>query len=65
MEEPLNDTPENLYEELYSVPVTASLWLLLPKVAMGIAFSTVLLVGMFWLQFGVVDGFAWLMAIIA
>ena len=53
------------YQELYSVPATASLWVLLPKVAGGIVLSTVFLIGLFWLRFGVVDGFAWLCAAIA
>jgi hypothetical protein len=63
MEELKND--QNPYEEIYSVPATASLWVLLPKVAGGIVFSTVLLIGLFWLQFGEINSFAWLMAIIA
>lgn len=59
------DSAKHPYENLYSVPASANLWVLLPKVAGGIVLSTVFLIGLFWLQFGVVDGFAWLIAIIA
>lgn len=59
------DSAKHPYENLYSVSASASLWVLLPKVAGGIVLSTAFLIGLFWLQFGVVDGFAWLIAIIA
>ena len=47
---------------IFGVSAKASLWLLLPRVAAGIALSTAFTFGIFWLRFGEVNSFTALIA---
>ena len=50
---------------MYGVPVKGSLWLLLPKLALGIAISTAFIFALFFLQFGEINTFPLLISSIA
>lgn len=52
-------------DQLYGVQVKGSLWLLLPKLAIGIVASTAFIFAMFWLQFGEINTFPVLISAIA
>ena len=49
-------------EKFFGVSAKASLWLLLPRVTMGIAASTAFVLALFWMQFGEVNSFTILIA---
>ena len=57
-------TKEKTEKGIYGVPETASLWLLIPRLAIGIIISTIFLFAIFWLQFGEVSTFVALAALL-
>ena len=57
----MNNDPVDRIE---GVPATGSLWVVLPKLVIGIVETTFLIVVAFWLYFGFVDSYAFLIAAI-
>ena len=43
---------------LYDVPFDSSLWVLLPRLCFSVLISVVIVLGIFWLYFGEINGFA-------
>ena len=52
-------------DEIYGVRATASLWLLIPRIALGIVMSGLLITLAFYLQFGEINTYTFLLVIVA
>ncbi len=48
----------NSMPTLYGVPFDSSLWVLLPRLCFSVLLSVVIVLGIFWLYFGEINGFA-------
>lgn len=54
----------NRKDHIFGVSESASLWLLIPRVALGIVLSTTLLFVLFWLRFGEINTYIALIALL-